>query len=191
MAGSPIPSNFAHRMERTEPPLEANLKEQFVALWEGVFETSYDFLERVLKGGETGFNRDLFYCISRDGRTAATSHVTVPRGDPTLGGLGEVATAVGHRHQGMAAATCARASGFQAEWRGSAISRHRQSGCGASVSPPRLAQVVRFECHGRPEQAAIARGVSCRLLPRREARGEPAGIAGHSSADDPADPHAP
>ncbi len=108
MAGSPIPSNFAHRMERTEPPLEANLKEQFVALWEGVFETSYDFLERVLKGGETGFNRDLFYCISRDGRTAATSHVTVSRGDPTLGGLGEVATAVGHRHQGMAAATCAR-----------------------------------------------------------------------------------
>ena len=109
MAGSPLPSNSPHRMECIEPPLDANLKEQFVALWEGIFETSYDFLETVLKGGETGFNRDLFYSISRDGRTAATSHVTVPRRDPTIGGLGEVATAVGHRRQGMAASTCARA----------------------------------------------------------------------------------
>ena len=103
------PASNAHRIERTEPSLEENQKEQFVALWEGTFETSYEFLETVLKGGETEFNRDLFYSISSEGRTAATSHVTVPRGDPTIGGLGEVATAAAHRRKGMAAAACERA----------------------------------------------------------------------------------
>lgn len=102
-------SDFPHRIELTEPPLEENQKEQFVALWEGIFETSYDFLENTLVGAEAEFNRDLFYSIPRDGETAATSHVTVARRDPTIGGLGEVATANCHRRQGMAAAACERA----------------------------------------------------------------------------------
>ena len=109
MTGSRPPSDFPHRIERTEPPLEGNQKEQFVALWEKIFETSYDFLENTLTGAEGKFNRDLIYSISRDGETAATSHVTVARRDPEIGGLGEVATAPCHRRQGMAGAACERA----------------------------------------------------------------------------------
>ena len=109
MTGPTPSSDFPHRIERTEPPLEENQKEQFVALWEGIFETSYDFLENTLTGAEAKFNSDLFYSISRDGETAATSHVTAARRDPGIGGLGEVATAARHRRQGMAAAACERA----------------------------------------------------------------------------------
>ena len=109
MAGSTAVSDLPHRIQRTEPPLEANPRAQFLALWEGIFQTPYDFLETVLEGGETELNRDFFYSISSDGRTAATSHLTVPRGDPTIGGLGEVATAAAHRRKGMAAAACERA----------------------------------------------------------------------------------
>ncbi len=109
MTGSTPSSDFPHRIERTEPPLEESQKEQFVELWEGIFETSYDFLENTLIGAEAKFNSDLFYSISPDGETAATSHVTVARRDPEIGGLGEVATATRHRRQGMAAAACERA----------------------------------------------------------------------------------
>ena len=109
MTGSKPSSDLPHRIERTEPPLEENQKEQFVALWEGIFETSYHFLENTLIGAEAKFNSDLFYSISRDGETAATSHVTAARRDAKIGGLGEVATAPRHRRQGLAAAACERA----------------------------------------------------------------------------------
>ena len=109
MTGSTPALDSPHRIQRTEPPLEENQKEQFVDLWEGIFLTSYDFLENTLIGAEGKLNRDLFYSISRDGETVATSHVTVPRRDPTIGGLGEVATAGPCRRQGMAAAACKRA----------------------------------------------------------------------------------
>lgn len=93
-------------IERFGPPFATEVKTELVTLWEGIFNNSYAFLEAVLNGEEAQYNRDLFYRIVIEGQTAATSHLTLPCDDETLGGLGEVATVSKFCRQGMATALC-------------------------------------------------------------------------------------
>ena len=102
-------SNKRFQVECSEPPVEAALKSELVPLWEGTFDTPYDFLQPVLAGREAEINRDAIYRVRMDGRVVATSHVTTAHADPTLGGLGEVATAPEYRRHGFAAAVCEQA----------------------------------------------------------------------------------
>ncbi|MAG37538.1 MAG: hypothetical protein CL878_14980 [Dehalococcoidia bacterium] len=92
-----------------ESPLPADLIKELAELWESTFETSYDDLRLVLAGDEVSFNRNLVYLIREGKELAGTTHLTIPREAPALGGLGEVVTVPTFRGRGIATRLCARA----------------------------------------------------------------------------------
>ncbi len=92
-----------------EPPLPADVIEELAGFWEPIFEARYDDLRPVLAGTEVGKNRNLVYLIREGGELAGTSQLTISQAAPTLGGLGEVATAPAYRGRGIATRLCMRA----------------------------------------------------------------------------------
>ncbi|MBP86402.1 MAG: hypothetical protein CMJ64_06765 [Planctomycetaceae bacterium] len=94
---------------RHQPPLNADLIEELLALWAGVFQYSFQEAEQLLLGEEVGENTDVIY-VARDGvQIAGTCHLTISRADPRLGGLGEVAVPDEFRRQGLATKLCEQA----------------------------------------------------------------------------------
>jgi GNAT superfamily N-acetyltransferase len=90
-------------IERFEVPLADDLLAELVPLWQEVFpELSFVEPRRVLLGSELEHNLDVIY-VARDGSTlAGTSHLTMQRVRPWLGGLGEVAVPPTLRQRGVA-----------------------------------------------------------------------------------------
>lgn len=96
-------------LTRFEPPLPEDLTEELIAFWKGTFGTPYEGFRAALQGAERAQNRDVLYLMQRGERLGGTCRLTVSRANPRLGGVGEVATSLEFRRQGIAGALCARA----------------------------------------------------------------------------------
>ena len=91
---------------RMNVPLPEGLIPELTAFWEEIFETSYEDFKPIFAGDETGDNEDILYLMRQGEVLAGTSHLTVGKAEPRLGGLGEVATPPAFRRQGIAAQLC-------------------------------------------------------------------------------------
>ena len=87
-------------------PLPEELIPELTAFWEEIFGTSYEDFKSIFAGDETEDNEDILYLMRQDEDLAGTSHLTVGKAVPRLGGLGEVATPTAFRCQGIAAELC-------------------------------------------------------------------------------------
>ena len=87
-------------------PLPEELIPELTAFWEEIFGTSYEDFKSIFAGDETKDNEDILYLMRQDEDLAGTSHLTVGKAVPRLGGLGEVATPTAFRRQGIAAELC-------------------------------------------------------------------------------------
>ena len=96
-------------IENLEPPLPEALIAEIIALWEAVFDTTFQGFRSILRGEENADNHDFVYLVHCAGELAGTCHLTIARSHPALGGLGEVVTSPSFRRQGIAAAVCAQA----------------------------------------------------------------------------------
>jgi len=106
---------------RYEPPLEEKLIDELVRYWEAIFECSYSEGRAMLAGGEVQHNVDTVYTMRDSEKLVGTCHLTVPRHDSCIGGLGEVATSKEYRGQGIAGKLCERALFDFAESGGEAL----------------------------------------------------------------------
>lgn len=93
---------------RIEPPFPEDLIEELLDFWEAIFEIPCDGYRSILNGLERDNNHDIFYLIRKGKELGGTSHLTISKADPRLGGLGEVATPPEFRRQGIATALCAQ-----------------------------------------------------------------------------------
>ena len=75
-----------------------------------MFPIDFTPMERVLGGRECDTNLDIVYVVKDGSQIVATTHLTISRSDPRIGGLGEVATLATHRGRGLAGALCGRAA---------------------------------------------------------------------------------
>ena len=91
---------------RMNVPLPEGLIPELTAFWEEIFETSYEDFKPIFAGDETEDNEDILYLMRQGEDLAGTSHLTVGKAEPRLGGLGEVATPPAFRRQGIAAQLC-------------------------------------------------------------------------------------
>ena len=91
---------------RMNAPLPAGLIPELTAFWEEIFETSYEDFKPIFAGDEIEDNEDILYLMRQGKDLAGTSHLTVGKAVPRLGGLGEVATPPAFRRQGIAAQLC-------------------------------------------------------------------------------------
>ena len=92
---------------KIEPPLTEDLTEELLDFWEAIFEVPCDGYRSILNGSERDDNHDIFYLLRKGKELGGTSHLTISKADPRLGGLGEVATPSEFRRQGIATALCA------------------------------------------------------------------------------------
>ena len=93
-----------------EPPLSGDLVEELVRFWQDVFEIPFGQFRDLLAGDEREANRDIILLMREGRKIAGTSHLTISKSDPRLGGFGEVATAPEFRHRGIASALSTRGS---------------------------------------------------------------------------------
>ncbi|MCE2395305.1 GNAT family N-acetyltransferase [Candidatus Poribacteria bacterium] len=91
---------------RINVPLPEGLIPELTAFWEEIFETSYEDFKPIFAGDEIEDNEDILYLMRQGEDLAGTSHLTVGKAAPRLGGLGEVATPPAFRRQGIAAQLC-------------------------------------------------------------------------------------
>ena len=92
-----------------ESPLPDDLTEELIDFWEVIFETSFEDLRSVLAAAERAQNQDILYLVRQGKKLASSSHLTISKSNPELGGLGEVATAPEFRRLGLASKLCERA----------------------------------------------------------------------------------
>ncbi len=91
---------------RINVPLPEGLIPELTTFWEEIFETSYEDFKPIFAGDEIKDNEDILYLMRQGEDLAGTSHLTVSKAAPRLGGLGEVATPPAFRRQGIAAQLC-------------------------------------------------------------------------------------
>ena len=91
---------------RINAPLPEGLIPELTAFWEEIFENSYEDFKPIFAGDEIEDNEDILYLMRQGEDLAGTSHLTVGKAVPRLGGLGEVATPSAFRRQGIAAQLC-------------------------------------------------------------------------------------
>ena len=91
---------------RINAPLQEGLIQELTVFWEGIFENSYEDFKPIFAGDEIEDNEDILYLMREGEDLAGTSHLTVGKAAPRLGGLGEVATPPAFRRQGIAAQLC-------------------------------------------------------------------------------------
>ena len=97
-------------IQRHVAPLDAELVRQLCQLWQDTFQVDYAPIGRVVGGSEHDTNLDIVYFVQDGGEIVATTHLTVSRRDPRIGGLGEVATVPAQRGRGLAGALCRQAA---------------------------------------------------------------------------------
>ena len=91
---------------RINVPLPEGLIQELTVFWEEIFENSYEDFKPIFAGNEIEDNEDILYLMRQGEDVAGTSHLTVGKAAPRLGGLGEVATPPAFRRQGIAAQLC-------------------------------------------------------------------------------------
>ena len=93
-------------VSKHEAPLPVALLDELCLFWERTFSTSYSEFRPALGGAEAEHNRDVVWVMREDGDLAGTCHLTTVRCNPSLGGLGEVATLKRFRGRGFASELC-------------------------------------------------------------------------------------
>ncbi len=106
MALSEAPPDMTLRYETLSTPLGKDLAGRLLSMWAEIFETSYDSFRPILLGEESAWNEDTYYLAWDGEEVAGSSHLTVPKGDRRLGGVGEVVTPAHYRGRGIAAELC-------------------------------------------------------------------------------------
>jgi len=89
-----------------EAPLPDGLASELVGFWDEIFGEPHDLPIDAFLGAEAEHNRHVTYVARRTGDLAGTCHLAVSHRVPSLGGLGEVATAPQHRAAGIATELC-------------------------------------------------------------------------------------
>lgn len=96
-------------IDQLEPPISEELIAKLFNLWERTFASSYKGFQSIMDGSENFDNRDIIYFVREEGEISGTCHLTIPRSQISLGGIGEVVTVPRFRRQGFASAVCAHA----------------------------------------------------------------------------------
>jgi GNAT superfamily N-acetyltransferase len=94
------------RLETGDTYLNEDLINRLLELWQDVFQTDYSNFRSILKGHESGINRDILIFSEKGGKIAGTCHLTQSLDNPELGGLGEVCTIPEYRGMGIAGNLC-------------------------------------------------------------------------------------
>ncbi len=97
------------RYETLATPLREDLAGRLLSMWAGIFEVPYDSFRPILLGDESEWNDDTHYLAWDGEEVVGSSHLTVPKADRRLGGLGEVATPAPYRGRGIATELCRQA----------------------------------------------------------------------------------
>jgi len=108
-------------IERVEAPMRKELVEEFYALWRQVFPPDDEDFRDSYFGTEIEHNRDLMYIGRVEGKLGGTVHLVIGKSDPSLGGVGGVATDPEFRRKGIATRLCERARDDIQEWGGEAL----------------------------------------------------------------------
>ena len=103
------PPDVTLRYETLATPLREDLAERLLTMWAGIFETSYESFRPILLADESEWNEDTYHLAWDGDEVVGSSHLTVPKADRRLGGLGEVATPAQYRGLGIATEVCRRA----------------------------------------------------------------------------------
>ena len=103
------PPDMTLRYETLATPLREDLAGRLLTMWAGIFEASYDSFRPILLGDEGEWNEDTYYLAWNGEDVVGSSHLTVPKADRRLGGLGEVVTPARYRGLGIATEVCRRA----------------------------------------------------------------------------------
>lgn len=111
----------AMKYERVEVPVSDELLAELIEFWRPLAGAECEAYRGVLSGQECAYNEDVVYLAREDGRLAGTTHLTIPRTLPGLGGFGEVQTAPPLRRRGVAGHLCREAVGEMRERNGKAI----------------------------------------------------------------------
>ena len=125
-------------VETAVTPVGRDLAQDALTFWARSFDSLNEDLSDILAGVEADDNQDILYLTRMDGALVGTAHLTVCRRDPSVGGLGEVATDADFRGRGIAAQLCTaawddfRARGGRALFLGTAnpAARRMYSRCG-------------------------------------------------------------
>ena len=97
------------RYETVASPLREDLAGRLLSMWARIFAVSYDSFRPILLGDESEWNDDTYYLAWDGEEVVGSSHLTVPKADRRLGGLGEVATPAQYRGRGIATELCRHA----------------------------------------------------------------------------------
>ena len=150
---------------RINAPLPEELIPELTAFWEEIFENSYEDFKPIFAGDETEDNEDILYLMREGEDLAGTSHLTVGKAQPRLGGLGEVATPLAFRRQGIAAQLCEAAlDDFRGQDGEAFFLGHRQPSGGTDILSARLAPTRRCQCDGTDSFWQVTGSVSGGLL---------------------------
>ena len=103
------PPEMTLRYETLATPPPEDLAGRLLSIWATIFETPYDSFRPVLRGDESEWNEDTYYLAWDGEQVIGSSHLTVPKADRRLGGLGEVVTLASYRGLGIASEVCQRA----------------------------------------------------------------------------------
>ena len=103
------PPAMTLRYETLATPLPEDLAGRLLSMWAAIFELSYDSFRPILLGDESEWNEDTYYLAWDGEQVVGSSHLTVPKADRRLGGLGEVVTPTHYRGLGIATEVCRRA----------------------------------------------------------------------------------
>lgn len=93
-------------IERFDAPLSEELIGELCSLWRQIYAQDYHSEVPVHAGQEKQYNHNTYYFIRHSGKVISVAHITISRGDPRLGGLGDVATIPEYRGRGLALKLC-------------------------------------------------------------------------------------
>ena len=100
-----------YKFERYDLPIAEPLIDELTNLWQSAFGDGLSWCRPVLSGGEREANRDILFLATADDQVVASCRLTINQRDPHIATLGEVATSMEHRGQGLATAVCSQAAG--------------------------------------------------------------------------------
>ncbi len=101
--------SFPYQYRKLSVPIGGDDARELISFWNCIFDGGFSGFMEMLEGGEDDSNVNTVYLAEYEGKPAATCRLTIKRTDNRLGYLGEVATAVDRRGEGLAAELCALA----------------------------------------------------------------------------------
>ena len=180
-----------YKFERYDLPIAEPLIDELTNLWQSAFGDGLSWCRPVLSGGEREANRDILFLATADDQVVASCRLTINQRDPHIATLGEVATSMEHRGQGLATAVCSQAAGEFDRAGGLAMFLGTGNPNAARIyETSRVAVSTEQSGDGAHERRQGASGIPCRVLrqPARPAGQDRGRWSSSSHTRDPADP---